>query len=300
MKILAVVVTHNRCALLRRCVEHLLAQARAPDGILVVNNASTDDTVAMLESLGVPCVTQENVGSAGGWHRGIAHALEQGYDAVWLMDDDGFPDVGALAALEPALGPEVACVSSIVVREDDPARFVFPFPILDPRGLPVLVRAQRKIGEVAGLEAVAPGGTYPFAHFFNGALIATSAVRAIGNVERDFFIFGDEVDYYFRLRAVGAVHSVLAARHYHPDVSQRPYTEAKVYYYLKNTMILNRRYFDAVGPRNAVAVAAVLVRTAQRNGLAEAASYVAGSRAPTFYRAIVRGLKGRVGKDLHA
>lgn len=299
MNTLAVIVTYNRCELLGRCIDHLQRQTCAPDMILVINNACTDGTVAMLEKRGVAFVTQENVGSAGGWHRGIQHALEHGFDAVWLMDDDGFPADGALAALENALMPGVVCASSVVVQEDAPSRFVFPFPVLDAAGLPVIWGQPRKLDTLAKLHAVAPDGTYPFVHFFNGALLSVAAARQVGNVNRDFFIFGEEVDYFFRLRKAGKVISVLHALHYHPDVSQRPYTPAKVYYYVKNTLVLNARYFNAVWLRHSMAVAAVLVRTARRNGIGAALSLVLGANAPVFYSAISRGLQGKIGKDFH-
>lgn len=300
MKILAAVVTHNRCILLQRCLDHINAQTRKPDSVLVVNNASTDQTVDMLLARGTPFVTQDNLGSAGGWQRCIQHAHEGGFDAVWLMDDDGFPDAHALAALEHALLPDVVCASSIVLKEEAPGEFVFPFPVLNAGGLPVLFRKPRKLHRLEELEAVSPKGTYPFAHFFNGALIDMAAVRLVGNVDSGFFMFGDEVDYFFRLRTVGKVCSVMNARHYHPDVSQRPYTPAKVYYYLKNTLVLNRRYFNWPWVRHGLAVVAVLMRTAQRNGWGEALSYVAGKRSPAFYAAIGRGLAGKVGKDFNA
>lgn len=299
MKILAVIVTHNRCALLGRCLDNIQSQWHMPDGILVVNNASTDSTEEMLKLRGIPFLNQENLGSAGGWHRGIQHALESGYDAVWLMDDDGYPDAGALASLKDALTGGVACVSSVVVQEEDPSRFVFPFPILDATGFPVLLGRPRKMATLSELRAVAHEGTYSFAHFFNGALVSMKAVRQVGNVDREYFMFGDEVDYFFRLRKAGRVMSVLNALHYHPDVSQRPYTAAKVYYYLKNTLILNKRYFNAVWVRHAMALAAVLGRTARRNGLGMALSLVVGPMAPAFYSAIVRGLQGKIGKDFH-
>lgn len=298
MKILAAILTHNRCDLLGRCLDHVEAQTRAPDDILVVNNASTDRTLEMLQARGTQFVTQENVGSAGGWHRAIQAALDGGFDAVWLMDDDGFPDAGALKILELALTDDVACASSVVVKEDSPTQFVFPFPVLDAAGFPVLFRSPRKYHVLAQLARTASHGTYPFAHLFNGALVSAKAVRRVGNVDRGFFIFGDEVDYFFRLRRVGKVLSVLSAVHYHPDVSQRPYTPAKVYYYLKNTLILNRRYFNWTWLRHSLALVAVLVRTAQRNGWRVALSYVVGSAAPTFYSAIGRGLAGKVGRDL--
>ncbi len=296
---LAVIVTHNRCELLGRCIDHLQRQTCAPDGILVINNACTDGTVAMLERRGVSFVTQENVGSAGGWYRGIQHALDHGFDAVWLMDDDGFPDEGALELLEAELLPGVACASSVVVCEDAPTRFVFPLPVLDAAGLPIIWRRPRKLASVAELRAAAPGGTYPFAHFFNGSLVSVAAVRQVGNVDCDFFMSGDEVDYFYRLRKAGKVISVLDAIHYHPDVSQRPYTPAKVYYYVKNTLVLNKRYFNAVWLRHALTVATVIVRTVSRNDIGTALSLVLGANAPMFYSAITRGLQGKLGKDFN-
>lgn len=297
MKILAAVVTHNRCELLSRCLDHILAQSRPADAVLVIDNASGDGTVAMLKKRGIDFITQDNTGSAGGWHRAIAHGEAEGFDAVWLMDDDGFPDARALQALEPALAPDVACASSIVLREDQPGYFVFPFPRLDSAGLPRIVGRGRKIPTLRELEAEAADGTYPFVHLFNGALISLQATRQVGNVNRDWFMSGDEVDYFFRLRRAGRVLSVLRAVHHHPDVTQRPFTPAKVYYYLKNTLILNRLYFNRVWLRHLLATAAVLARAARRNGPGLALSLLGGRQAPVLYSAIARGLSGRIGKD---
>ena len=299
LRIVAVVVTHNRCELLSRCIDHLLLQTRLADQILVINNASSDGTVEMLQRRAIPFVTQENVGSAGGWHRGIQYAIDHGFGAVWLMDDDGFPDVGALLALELAFVPGVACASSVVLREDRPTHFVFPFPVLDDDGLPVILRSPRKLFTLASLRAIAKDGPYPFAHLFNGALISLTAVREAGNVNQDYFIYGEEVDYFFRLRRVGLVVSVLNAMHYHPDVTRRPFSPIKVYYYIKNSLVLNALYFNAVWARHAMLMVAVLGRMASRNGLGFVLSLLVGREAPTFYMAILRGLRGKVGKDFN-
>jgi rhamnopyranosyl-N-acetylglucosaminyl-diphospho-decaprenol beta-1,3/1,4-galactofuranosyltransferase len=299
MKVRAAIVTHNRCALLGRCIDHLQLQTWPADAILVINNASTDGTVEMLVSRNLSFVTQENVGSAGGWHRAIQHAIDNCYDAVWLMDDDGFPGDGALSLLRAELVPGVACASSVVLREDLPTHFVFPFPLLDKSGLPVIFGHPRKVGSLDTLAPLAQNGCYPFAHLFNGALISVAAARKVGNVNRDFFMFGDEVDYFFRLRNVGKVISVLNAVHFHPDVTKRPYTPAKVYYYVKNTLILNALYFNAPWMRNIIAIFVVIGRTANRNGILSALSYVLGPCAPAFYRAILLGLQGRIRKDFN-
>jgi len=297
MKIVAAVVTYNRKELLGRCIDHLQTQSRPPDKILIINNASTDGTQEMLKERGVFFITQENLGSAGGWRRSIQYAIDENYDAVWLMDDDGYPHKDALAKLEAAWGEGVVCASSIVLLDDKPTHFVFPLPILDKWGQPAIFAFPRKIDTLAALRALAPDGVYPYAHLFNGALVSVPAARKIGNVNQNYFMSGDEVDYNCRLMAAGRVISVIDAIQYHPDVSERPFTPIKFYYYVKNTLILNSLYFKSVVLRNFLTVGVVLARTVNRNGLGEAFSYLCGPKAPIFYRAIFRGLRGQIGKD---
>lgn len=101
--IAAVVVTYNRKALLAECIACLRAQQGAACDIFVVDNASTDGTAELLETLAGPDLhslnTGENLGGAGGFARGVEAAVQAGYQALWLMDDDTLPEPGALAAL---------------------------------------------------------------------------------------------------------------------------------------------------------------------------------------------------------
>jgi GT2 family glycosyltransferase len=266
---------------------------------LVVNNGSTDDTVDMLRKLQVPYITQENVGSAGGWHRAIQHALDHGFDAVWLMDDDGYPAPEALERLAGALVPGIACASSVVLQEERPTHFVFPVAVLNDAGYPTVFAWPRKIRTLAALRQRAPAGRYPIAYLFNGALLSMAAVRQVGNVNRDFFIYAEEVDYFFRLRRVGQVISVLDAVHYHPAVDHRQYNPLKVYYYVKNALILNRLHYDHVWLRQVAILGVILYRIGRRNGLGFLLSLFAGRQSRVFYAAVVRGLQGRIGKDFN-
>ena len=297
IKILTAIVTYNRCDLLARCIDHVQAQSRLPDALVVINNGSTDGTMAMLSARNVTVITQENVGSAGGWHCAIQHALNEDFDAVWLMDDDGFPDVSALEFLEQALEPDVACASSIVVQEDRPDYFVFPFPVLGKGGLPILFGWPRKIETVSALRRLASGGTYSYVHLFNGALISMTAARDVGNVNREFFIYGDEVDYFFRLQKTGQVISVFDSLHFHPDVNKRPFNTLKVYYYIRNSLILNQYYYNKIWLRHVFMVGLIIYRLLLRNGFTFTLSLLAGKDSKVFYKAILKGLQGRIGRN---
>ncbi len=91
----AVVVTRNRPQLLQRAVWALLSQSQSPDSVIVVDNASTNTTTTLFqdgpfaaESRVVYLRRDRNEGGAGGFSEGIAYAIGQGADWVWVMDAD--------------------------------------------------------------------------------------------------------------------------------------------------------------------------------------------------------------------
>ena len=99
----AVVLTYNRRHLLERCIDALLMQTRACDRVLVIDNGSTDDTVAAVadrwgrrvELTSLP----RNIGAAGGFTAALRAAHDTDADFTWLMDDDVIADPDALEHL---------------------------------------------------------------------------------------------------------------------------------------------------------------------------------------------------------
>lgn len=98
----AIVVTYNRKALLRENIEALLAQTcKDKLDIIIINNASTDGTEEYISDYidnksVIHINTGANLGGAGGFQYGIRYAAENGYDFVWVMDDDCMPTPNAL------------------------------------------------------------------------------------------------------------------------------------------------------------------------------------------------------------
>jgi len=194
-RVVAVVVTRDRPALLRQCLEAVLGQARRPDAVIVVDNASQHATCALLDEYpGVRRIRlPQNLGGAGGFQAGIWHALNDGADWLWLMDDDGRPGgPNCLAGLlATAVARRAELVGPLVIDADEPRRLSFPVRI-----------AGRTLFDV---ESVVRHGPVPgFAHLFNGALIGAGLFRRIGLPDPCFFIRGDEVEFLFRARRAGA------------------------------------------------------------------------------------------------
>ena len=48
------------------------------------------------------------------------------------------------------------------------------------------------------------------------------------------------------MKKLGLVETLLDSYHFHPDVSKRKYTDLKIYYFIKNTIINNYKYFSFI------------------------------------------------------
>lgn len=116
-----VVCTHNRASLLSESLPDVVAQ-QLPGGpyeVLVVDNASTDDTPERVGNLierypgRVRYVREDRLGLSSARNAGIRHANGS---IIAFIDDDAVPDKGWLAALVSAFGdPTVECVGGPVI-----------------------------------------------------------------------------------------------------------------------------------------------------------------------------------------
>jgi glycosyltransferase involved in cell wall biosynthesis len=120
-----VICTYNRAALLGRAVASALAEAHGVTAeVLVVDNASTDETPALLarlarRSAGLRLAHEPRLGLSAARNRGLAEA--RGAVTVYL-DDDAVPHPGWLdALLRPYDAPAVAAVGGRI-------RLHFPSP----------------------------------------------------------------------------------------------------------------------------------------------------------------------------
>ena len=99
-RITAVVPAWNRAALLPETLDRILAQTRAPDEVIVVDDGSEDDTPAVLAgyaSRGVRAVRTANAGDLAARNVGLREATG---DLVAFCDSDDLWDHGYLAAME--------------------------------------------------------------------------------------------------------------------------------------------------------------------------------------------------------
>ena len=194
VRVVAVVVAWNRQDLLARTLDGLAGQERSPDGVVVVDNASSDDSGAVAAAH--PVVTEvvtlpRNTGGAGGFAAGLARALEQhDADLVWLMDDDTVPTPGALETLLEARSSypgEVALVASRADWHDGREH-----PMNTPRPRFGVSRAARRAADRIAARPVRTAS-------FVSVLLDADAVRSVGLPLADYFLWNDDFEFTARL-----------------------------------------------------------------------------------------------------
>lgn len=235
--IAVVIVTYNRYNLLVKSIAALRNQTHKLDGIIVVNNGSTDETEKWLTTQDDLLVfNQPNTGGSGGFHRGIKEANENGFDWIWVMDDDAFADEFAVEELSNAINKygvnEDVCLYS---NNDEDTDFVTD---------------EKEIKHV----------------MFVGFAVPAKIVKAIGLPRNDFFIYWDDAEYcerivdsgykIFKLKKSILNHKSFVDNQFYEKklfnitVSFHKMSDLKLFYYLRNRLLmykpLSKRWIKAV------------------------------------------------------
>lgn len=215
-KIAAVIVTYNRKQLLGECIDGLLNQTYPLDAIYIIDNASTDGTAEYLIEKGYiknvsyssknPSVLttalpiprfldrvlfihyirmSQNTGGAGGFHEGVKRGYKDGFDWLWLMDDD--------------IKPKEDCLENLL-KYKDYSKCIHPRKVY-PDGTPYNWEGYLDIitGKRVSLNDISfrNGKDFCCVNFgcFEGMLIHREVVNKIGYPDRRFFIVYDDTIY---------------------------------------------------------------------------------------------------------
>ncbi|MFS0733656.1 glycosyltransferase [Microbacterium jepli] len=185
------IVTYNRSGLLTRLLESIIEMDPKPGHVVIVDNASTDDTTQVVESfrerLGTELVYRRldsNTGGSGGFSEGMRVAYELGSQWMWLMDDDVEVIPDGLAKM----GRWAPKFRSIQGRryDYDGSEFYWQYRIAEPLAIPIPFAP-------AGFNA---SGYKPMnSGCFEGMFIHRDIVTQIGLPDPRFFIYWDDQMY---------------------------------------------------------------------------------------------------------
>lgn len=185
------VVTFNRSGLLTRLLDSMVVMDPKPGHIVIVDNASTDDTTEVVESyrerLGTELVYRRldtNTGGSGGFSEGMRVAYDLGSEWIWLMDDDVEVIPDGLAKM----GKWAPRFKSIQGRryDYDGSAFYWQYRIAEPLGIPIPFAPSGF--DASGFKEMNSG-------CFEGMFIHRDIVQQIGLPDPRFFIYWDDQMY---------------------------------------------------------------------------------------------------------
>lgn len=248
-----VVVSWNGAHLLGPCLDSLLAQELpgASLQLVVVDNASTDGTVEFLtrEYPQVEVrVTDQNLGFAGGVAVGLADLANAGVDYAFLLNNDATVEPDAVRQLvehlaDPAHAGVGAATATILLTEpDDQGRILvnstgnvlLPSGAATDRDWLVVSGTQRPPVEVFGF----CGGA---------ALLRTATLTEVGGFDQSLFLYYEDTDLSWRMRAAGwtVQHVAAAVAHHQHAASSDAASPLFRFYNTRNSLLVFGRHAPA-------------------------------------------------------
>lgn len=266
VKVAAVVVTYNRKELLMECLEALMKQTRPLQAIYIIDNASTDGTPELLHQEGYSPSPEggtltlktpenqeeirvthirlpENTGGAGGFHEGVKRAYQDGYDWIWLMDDDAEPLPDSLEKLLVYASDDLSAIccavldskNNISVNHRRYANLERIFPLIQT---PLSKEMYEK--KWVSIDTAS----------FVGILINSNKIKKVGLPREEFFIHHDDIEYCLRLGTQGKLILVPGSVIIHKEDSKKDLSEKTFLGKPIYTVSLDKLWITYYGTRN--------------------------------------------------
>ncbi len=197
MRVLVHIHTFNDADIIDRTVDAVQHQTRPPDGILIVDNASTDGTLDRTFPKQVSAIRNAaNLGTSGAIRIGFEYAMAHGFDWMWILDADSVPEPQALATL---LEMYSAWPSSL----QDETSYIACLPVDQTDGRPLHGRLFTQYGNV--VVTPMPDQRYYMCHvaIWSGCMYRLAAVRQIGLPNEDYVLDRGELEYAYRAMKAG-------------------------------------------------------------------------------------------------
>ena len=232
-----IVVTYNSAHFIAHCLGGIRASSM-PSRLVVVDNASSDDTVGTVKAEAPDAlihVNTDNLGFAAACNQGMDRAADSAPDYYFFVNPDATVDRGCLEELVVALEAHPqAAVASPLILESSSGVIWYAGARMDLESCDFGHRAwgDRDIGQfVATEETGRPTGC--------AMLVRREAVDTVGPLDPSFFLYWEECEWMLRFRNAGfTALFVPRARAEHEVSSTTGGVGSKYYeyYYLRNRL----------------------------------------------------------------
>jgi len=261
-KIVILVVSFNRKDFVLKNIEAVQKLLFKEHDVILFDNGSTDGTIEVVEKLHKDVIiikSNENLGGAGGFAEGLKQSYQMGYEYVWCLDDDGYPQNDSLSILmeeiKTHLKPVILGTWIIPSNYNQNAISHF-WPIHGKYD-----RNKKKIVKFSSIEKkeiIQKQKSFETASVaLLGMFVSREVIEKIGYPQADLFLSNDDVEYCLRSWTNDIpVILVQKAILFHPPntpvkinlgikkIDIMLMAPWKLYYYVRNTVYVGKKYFS--------------------------------------------------------
>ena len=201
-KVLIVILCYNGADYLRDCLSSLDKINYPNDSfeILVVDNASTDNSVEYLKSNWLKVkviINQQNLGFAAGNNVGFRYAIQQGFDYVYLLNQDTAVDPNFLAEVVKVgeRDRQIGAVQSKLLLAQDKTKINSIGNEIHYLGFGFAGGHKTPDENIIDKEITYPSG--------GASLWSTDALKTVGLFNEEFFMYHEDLDLGWRLGLAG-------------------------------------------------------------------------------------------------
>jgi hypothetical protein len=197
-----IVLNWNGCDDTLRCLSSLTQLDYSSYSIMVVDNCSTDNSVAAIRAA-YPQIevvtTDDNLGYVGGNNLGMEIALKRGTDLIFLLNNDTLIDPSCVSDLVQTLQsyPNIGVIGPMVYTWDNQLIVSSAGGQIDWRNADAI---NVGIGQL-------DRGQFPAraVDFINGCglMITREAIERVGMLDPKFFMYWEETDWCQRIKRAG-------------------------------------------------------------------------------------------------
>lgn len=223
------------------CLDSLRRDLYPNKKILVVDNGSTDDSVARIKE-SFPEIeiieTGENLGFTGGNNVGIEHCLSS-CDYVYLLNNDTVSEPEALSELVEAAqsAPEFGVLTPLIFYYDRPDEPWFCGSSLRlDKGIAVHDNSQ--------IPQISDGTTELLWASGCALLVRADLMKQLKGFDSRYFLNWEDVDLSLRARALGSRIGIVPSARIQHKVSRsfQGISHVGLYYYVRNNLLLVRTH----------------------------------------------------------
>lgn len=202
-KIGIIVCNYNKVDYLVKCIQSIFCSSFQDFDLIVVDNASTDDSMKEITELKKDIIliqNKKNLGGSGGFNVGLKSALKKEYEYIMLVDNDVVFDKEAIGLLYHFMEhhKEIGLTGAKILKMDLPSYLQELGAKIDFNELGVKPCFAGEKDEVSIPEIV-------YCDYVPAcALIArTDAIKKIGIFSEENFIYWDDIEWGYRFNQKG-------------------------------------------------------------------------------------------------